>query len=249
MRAAGYIRVSQERSARNGFGLPAQEEDIRRHVEYKRWELMGVYSENGVSGYKRERPALERMLADAKCGKFDVVAFPSIDRVGRSVKDVIDIETALRACGVGVIFVREGIDTLTPTGELFRNIMASIGQFEGKLIHERLSKGQQAKKAQGGYVGGQLPYGYRNGNPDGSLSVEPEEAEVVRRIFWLRAEGETLAGIARALTLGGAKSTKGGPWRASTVDGILRRRDFYSGALGERGATSRPHAAILGAGK
>ena len=245
MRAVGYIRVSQERSARNGFGLPAQEEDVRRHAEYKRWQLLDVYSEKGVSGYKRDRPALDRMLADAKCGKFDVVVFPSIDRVGRSVKDVIDIEMALRACGVDVIFVRECIDTSTPTGELFRNIMASISQFEGKLIRDRLSKGQQAKKAQGGYVGGQVAYGYRNGGENGELSVEPKEAAIIRRIFWLRADGMSLVGIARALTRNGVKSKKGGPWRASTVDGILRRKAFYIGSVAERGATARAHEAIL----
>ena len=134
VQAAGYIRVSQERAARNGYGLDVQDKDIRRHAEYKGWQLVEVYREEGVSGYKRERPVLDRMLADAKAGRFAVVIFPSIDRAGRSVKDVIEIDATLRSTGVEIVFLREGIDTSTPTGELYRNIMAAVAQFEGRLI-------------------------------------------------------------------------------------------------------------------
>jgi len=176
-RAAGYIRVSQERNARNGYGLDAQESDITRHVEYKRLGLVGIYREAGVSGYERERPELERLLADAKAGKFDVVVFPSIDRTGRSVKDVIEIDAALRDAGVDIVFLREGIDTSTPTGELYRNIMAAVAQFEGRLIYERMSKGKRRKAAEGGYTGGWLPYGYRLEN--GRAVVRP-----ARCAFW-----------------------------------------------------------------
>ncbi len=224
--AVGYVRVSQERAAKNGYGLGAQEEDIHRHSQYKRWRLLDVYKENGVSGYKRERPALERLLTDAKSGKFDVVIFPSIDRVGRSVKDVIEIEAALRGSGVGVIFVREGIDTSTPTGELFRNIIASIAQFEGKLICERLSKGRCAKKSQGGYVGGRIPYGYRN--ESGALVVVPNEAAAVKRVFQWKAAGKSLRRIVELLGAGDTKPRRGGAWSDSTVWSILKNR-FYTG--------------------
>jgi DNA invertase Pin-like site-specific DNA recombinase len=227
-RAAGYVRVSQERTAQNGFGLQAQEADIRRHVDYRKWRVFDIYRENGVSGYRRKRPVLEQLLADAKCGKFDVVVFPSIDRVGRSVKDVIEIEAALRACGVGVIFVREGIDTSTPTGEFFRNIMASISQLEGKIIYERLSKGKRAKKSQGGYIGGWVPYGYRREKNE--LVVIPEEAAVVERIFRMKAKGVPPRRIAVQLNEEGIMTRKGGRWSYSTVWSFLRNR-FYTGCV------------------
>ena len=117
MRAAGYIRVSQERNARNGYGLGAQEQDIKRYADYRRLALQPIYREAGASGYERGRPELERMLADAEAGAFQVAIFPSIDRAGRSVRDVIDIDAKLRAAGVDIVFLREGIDTSTPTGE------------------------------------------------------------------------------------------------------------------------------------
>ena len=81
-RAAGYVRVSQERAARNGYGLAAQEHEIRKFTGYKDLDLVEVYREEGVSGYRRDRPALERLLADAKAGRFAVAVFPSIARAG-----------------------------------------------------------------------------------------------------------------------------------------------------------------------
>lgn len=225
-RAAGYVRVSQERAVQNGFGLDAQEADIKRLAEYRGLPLVEVYRENGVSGYKRERPALERLLADATAGKFQVVIFPSIDRVGRSVRDVIDIESALRSCGVGVIFVREGIDTSTPTGEFFRNIMASLSQLEGRIIYERLSKGKRAKKSQGGYVGGRIPYGYHK--EGGTLVVVPDEAPVVKQMFEWKAAGRSLRGIVKLLNAGNTKVRCSGEWSNSTVWNILKNR-FYTG--------------------
>jgi len=226
--AGGYIRVSQERAARNGYGLAAQEAEIRKYVAYKGLELVDLYREEGVSGYQKDRPALDRLLADAKAGRFGVTVFPSIDRAGRSVKDVIEIDRTLREHGVDTVFLREGVDTSTATGQLFRNIMASLAEFEGRLIYERLSKGKRQKAAQGGYVGGWLPYGYRNG--DGRISVAPEEAKVVEQVFRWRAEGRTPYWIATRLNEQGVKAQKGGLWQASTIQGILGN-SFYTGRV------------------
>ena len=242
-KAAGYIRVSQERNARNGYGLDAQDTDIRRYAEYRDLGLVGVYREAGVSGYERERPELERLLADARAGLFDVVVFPSIDRAGRSVKDVIEIDAALRQAGVEIVFLREGIDTATPTGELYRNIMAAVAQFEGRLIHERLSKGRRAKAARGGYTGGWLPYGYRL--EGGRAVVEPREAAVVRRVFRWRADGRSLRWIAARLNAGGARTRRGGAWQPSTVRRMLGNR-FYAGLVaGPEEAVRGDHQPII----
>mgnify|MGYP000697205843 CR=1 FL=1 len=111
-RAAGYVRVSQERNFRNGYGLDAQIADVKRYVEYRRWRLIEIYREEGLSGYlpasslkssengsKGNRPALDRLLSDARAGKLDVVVFPSIDRAARSVWNMIEIDEAQRWSG------------------------------------------------------------------------------------------------------------------------------------------------------
>ncbi|MHC5059111.1 MAG: recombinase family protein [Planctomycetota bacterium] len=243
LRAAGYVRVSQERNARNGWGLGAQESDVARYVQFKRWKPAEVYREEGVSGYDRERPALVRMLADAKAGKFDIVIFPSIDRAARSVKDMIDIDTILRRAGVDVIFVREGVDTSTPTGELYRNIIAAVAQWEGRIIYERMSKGKRKKASEGGYIGGWLPYGYQSEN--GQVVVIPEEAEVVRWVFRRRAKGISYRTIITQLEERGVRTAKDNNWQVSTLRGMIRNR-FYAGRVDFEGELIRArHDAIV----
>jgi len=242
-RAAGYVRVSQERNARNGYGLAAQETDVGRYADYKAWKLVGIYREEGVSGYERERPALQRLLADAKAGAFDVVIFPSIDRAARSVRDMIDIDAALRECDVDLIFLREGIDTSTPTGELYRNIIAAVAQWEGRIIYERMSKGKRRKKAEGGYIGGWLPYGYRS--ESGRVHVVPEQAAVVERIFQRRAHGTSYRTIINELERDRIRTPAGKPWRVSTLRGIAANR-FYTGRVEFEGKLIRAqHDAVV----
>jgi site-specific DNA recombinase len=240
---AAYIRVSQERNARNGYGLEAQRADVLRYVEYKELGEVRFYVEAGVSGYERDRPELERLLADAKAGGIDVAIFPSIDRAGRSVKDVIEIDAALREAGVKIVFLREGIDTSTPTGELFRNIMAAVAQFEGRLIYERMSKGKLRKAAGGGYTGGWLPYGYRL--EGGRAAVVPGEAAVVERLFRWRAKGLSLRAVCGRLNAGEMNPRGGGQWRVSTVRGMLAN-GFYAGRVEFEGRPVRAqHEAIV----
>lgn len=222
-KVAGYVRISQERAAKNGYGLGAQEQEVRRFVEYTAWTLVDLYREEGVSGYKRERPAMDRLLANAKAGRFDVAVFPSIDRAGRSVRDVIEVDRALRAAGMDTVFLREGVDTSTPTGELFRNIMASLAEFAGRVIYERRSKGKRKKASEGGYTGGWIPYGYRR-TDDGTIAVVPEEGAVVERIFRWAAEGRSLPAIAKPLREEKAPTQNGGAWRPSTIRGMLLNR-------------------------
>jgi len=227
-RAAGYIRVSQERAVKNGYGLGAQETDIQRFALFKQWELAGIYREEGVSGYQKERPALNKLLSEAKGLGLGAVIFPSIDRAGRSVKDVIDIDRALRATGITTVFLRENIDTSTPTGQLFRNIMASLAQFEGRVICERLHKGLKRKASEGKYRGGWIAYGYRV--EKGRLVLVPEQAEVVRRIFDWAAKGRTQTWMRARLNEEDAPTRTGSPWRFSTLQHILKNR-FYTGRV------------------
>ena len=224
-RAAGYVRVSQERNV-GRHGLDAQEVDVRRHAEFMRWTFVETYREEGVSGYKRERPALGRMIADAEAGRFDVAVFPSLDRIARSVRDSIEIERRFRDCGVSVVFVRENIDTGTAVGEFFRNLMSSIAEFEGHLMHERMLKGLRAKAARGGYTGTWLPYGYEA--VDGEVTVIEAQAAVVRRIFEWRAEGRSLRRMAKELSATGVPTQHGRKWHPSVVWEIYRNR-FYTG--------------------
>jgi DNA invertase Pin-like site-specific DNA recombinase len=122
--------------------------------------------------------------------------------------------------------------------------MASLAEFEGRVIYERLSKGKRKKASEGGYTGGWVPYGYRR-RDDGTIAVVPEEAAVVERIFRWAAEGRSLPAIAKALRDEKAPTRNGGAWRPSTIRGMLRNR-FYTSRVEYDGTIIRArHDAIV----
>lgn len=246
-RAAGYVRVSIDRNLHDRYGIDAQITDVKRYVEYRGWQLLEIYREEGVSGHlpafslkssenrnKGNRPELDRLLCDARTGKYDIVVFPSIDRAARSVWNMIEIDEAFNNMGIPVIFIREGIDTSDAMGQFFRNICASLAQFEGTLLHERLVKGMQVKAARGGYCGGFIPYGYRV--EKGMLVIIEDEADVVRQIFKWRIEGHSFKWISDALTQMAVTSKRKLIWQPGTIHRIVNRPSYagfikYNGKL------------------
>ena len=161
----------------------------------------------------------------------------------RSVKDVIEIDGFLRKHKVDTVFLREGVDTSTPTGALYRNIMSSVAEFKGRLIYERLSKGKREKAAEGGYIGGWLPYGYAK--DENNVVVVKKEAETVEQIFQWRAPGKSLQWICDRLNTDKIKTRHNGRWHVSTIRGILKNR-FYTGRTEFKGTFIRArHDAII----
>jgi site-specific DNA recombinase len=218
VRAAGYLRVSTAEQASEGFGLPAQESRIRLHCQAQGWELVELYVDAGVSGAKAERPELSRLLRDAEAHAFDRVVVLKLDRLGRSLNGLLELYKQLEESGVTVASVHESLDTGTPYGRFFRNILGSLAEFERDVIAERVRSGKVEKAKVGGSLGGFVPYGYVR-RPDG-LQVDPAAAAVVRRIFAERVQGRTLAEIATDLNADAVPSARGGVWQPATVQKI-----------------------------
>ncbi len=146
MRAAGYIRVSTEEQAREGYSLGAQDESIRAFCLGHRWELINVYADAGKSGKSlRGREQLLALLADAKSGHFERLVFWKLDRLGRNLRDLLDISDRLEEAGVGVVSIQESIDRGTASGRMLRNILGSLAEFERETIVERIKFGLEQK--------------------------------------------------------------------------------------------------------
>jgi site-specific DNA recombinase len=220
VRAAGYLRVSTAEQAAEGFGLEAQESAIRAYCLAQGWELVDLYVDAGVSGAKADRPELGRLLVDAEAGRFQRVVILKLDRLARSVKDLLALYDRLEQVGVAVASVRESLDTSTHYGRLFRNILASLAEFERDAIAERVQGGRVEKARRGGSLGGFVPYGYTRA-ASGALAVDPTTVAVVRRIFAERLAGRTLAEIATDLNADRVATARAGRWVPSTVHGIL----------------------------
>ncbi len=116
-------------------------------------EISHEYSDFGHSGTKRDRDSLNQMIEDGKRGKFTTLYVISIDRLSRSVKDLIEVVETLNKYGVQIIFQREQIDTKTPTGSFFLTVLGSLYQLERQVMIDRINQGISRVKSQGKHCG------------------------------------------------------------------------------------------------
>ena len=147
MRAAIYARVSTlDQEPEN------QLQELRRYVEARGWTAQ-EYVDHGVSGTKDRRPALDRLVADARRRKLDTVVVWRLDRLGRSLKHLVTLLDELQAFGVGFVSLDEGIDLQTPAGRLQLHILAALSEFERCRIAERVRAGLARARSQGKRLG------------------------------------------------------------------------------------------------
>jgi len=147
MKAATYVRVSTLDQEPDN-----QLHDLRRYVTARGWTAT-EYVDHGVSGAKDSRPGRNRLLADARRRKPDVVVCWRLDRLGRSLRHLVGLLDELQTLGVAFVSLAEGIDTTTPAGRLQMHILASVAQFERERIIERVKAGLARAKRQGRRLG------------------------------------------------------------------------------------------------
>jgi DNA invertase Pin-like site-specific DNA recombinase len=145
-RAAIYVRVSTDHQT-----VENQIRDLRQVAERRGWEVVEVYSDAGIAGAKdrKQRPGLDQMLNDAGRRKFDIVMAWAIDRVGRSLIDLLGTIQHLDACGVDLYLDQQNIDTSTPMGLLVFQVTGAFAEFERSLIRQRVHAGLRRAVAKG----------------------------------------------------------------------------------------------------
>jgi len=111
------------------------------------------YFDEGVSGAKSSRPALDEMLADAKRGKFRILLGWKLDRLGRSLAHLVRLLEDLRACNVELVSFSEGLDFTTTTGKLLYQMLSAFAEFERDCIRERVRSGLRNARAKGKRLG------------------------------------------------------------------------------------------------
>jgi DNA invertase Pin-like site-specific DNA recombinase len=146
-RAAIYYRVSTSDQAPD-----AQIHDLRSYVQTRKFEIVGEYVDT-ASGVATSRRELDRMLADVRKRKVDVVLVWAFDRFARSTRQLVDTLEEFGELGVDFVSYTQQIDTTTPAGKLTFTVLAAIAEFERELIRERVKAGMAAAKARGKHVG------------------------------------------------------------------------------------------------
>ena len=149
-RAAIYVRVSTDKQT-----VENQVRELRQIAERRGWEVVEVYNDAGISGSKGrdQRPGLDRMLKDASKRHFDVVMAWAIDRLGRSLIDLLGTVQHLEACHVDLYLDQQAIDTTTPTGKLMFQITGAFAEFERSMIRQRVNAGLKRAIEQGKQLG------------------------------------------------------------------------------------------------
>ncbi|SHF47058.1 site-specific DNA recombinase [Desulforamulus putei DSM 12395] len=226
-----YVRVSTEEQADN-FSIPAQLELLRSYCRAMSYEIYDEYVDAGFSGTTSDRPALGRLIDDAKTGKFQVILVYRIDRFFRSVKDLLFVVDYLDKLGVSFRSVTEPFDTTNPIGKFMLSLLGSIAQLERDTFIERSMMGKIRRAEEGYVVLSSPPYGYdyimpfesgrKSKSEKGYLVVNNDEAQVVKEIFleYIKPDQSTIT-VAKYLAQKGYKTKRGGRWGGERVYSIL----------------------------
>jgi DNA invertase Pin-like site-specific DNA recombinase len=150
-RVALYLRVSTDEQTVHNQRL-ALEEIAQAHSD---WQIVGSYTDEGISGSKgrNRRPGFDRLVKDAIRRKFDLVAAVSVDRLGRSLQDLVAFLAEIRSAGVDLYLHKQAIDTSTPAGKALFQMIGVFSEFEVELIRERTRAGLVRARAAGKRLG------------------------------------------------------------------------------------------------
>jgi site-specific DNA recombinase len=231
-RAAIYLRVSTEKQAEHGLGLPSQRRELLALAKRKGYRVADahIYEEKGVSGAAEldRRPALERLRAAVRARAVDVVLVHSADRLSRKLAYQLLLLDDFRKAGVRLEYATHAPSD-TPEGNLLEHVQGAVAEFERCKIRERTMRGKREKARRGVMPGGRPAFGYqRDPTAPGGLAIEPGEAAIVRRIFAWCLDGASMRGIASRLQAQGIRRRDGTRWCANKVKRVLTN-ERYSG--------------------
>jgi DNA invertase Pin-like site-specific DNA recombinase len=148
-RVALYARVS----TLNNQDPEMQLSELREYAGRRGWQIVEEFTDQGVSGCKESRPALNRLMSDAGRRRFDAILVWKIDRFGRSLKHLVNSLAELAALGVAFISLRDNLDLSTPSGRLMFQIIGAMAEFERVLIQERVRAGLRNARSKGKKLG------------------------------------------------------------------------------------------------
>src|SRR3989442_15348308 len=228
MKAAIYLRVSTEDQAEK-YGLDSQRRVLTEFCKARDWP-MEFFVDAGASGKSVEgRPEFQRLLKAIETrGRFDVILASEQSRFARDVEDWNRIRKLFAKAGV-MYGGPDGIyDPASPEHTFTSNVKGSMNQYEREQLLIRTSRGRSEAVRSGKYFAANSPFGYRS--EDGFLHIHEPEAEIVRRIFTMASNGNSLSEVARRLAANNIPSPmalrrdpRGGKqWRVATLARILR---------------------------
>ena len=238
-----YIRVSTTKQEQEGYSVGMQKDRLLSYCSAMGWVPTGIYIDPGFSGASLDRPGMVELIEAIEAGKGDVVLVYKMDRLSRSQRDLLYLlEDVFDPNGVAFVSMQESFDTATVFGRAVLGILSVFAQMERSTISERTLMGRVGRAEDGKWHGGgDHPIGYDY--VDGELVVNEEEAEQVRTVYKLFAEGHTVSDISRMMD---GHKTKHGDWRHTSTVGNVLDNALYAGLIRFEGVRSKgDHPAIV----
>jgi len=221
VKVIGYTRVSTQGQVDDGVSLAAQRDKIEAWCKVNDAELSDVFTDEGISGTKGDRPGLLAALEMASKTGAALVVY-SLSRLSRSTADTLAIAERLDRAGADLVSLSEKIDTTTAAGKMVFRMLAVLNEFERDQVSDRTRSALAYKRSQNEYTGGHVPYGF---SMDKNCILHPDEAErqVIDRILELRGGGASYTAIASELNAAGYRTKTGKNWFPQTVKNIVKR--------------------------
>lgn len=225
----GYIRVSTQGQAKEGYSLAYQRDEIEAHCKEQGWNLVHVYEDAGISGAEVDEEALAN-------GGASYVLVLNTNRLWRSDIVKVLVHRELKRYGVDIKSIEQptySIHRKDPSDFLINGLMELLDQYQRLEIALKLGRGRMKKAQQGGYAGGRVAFGYTAKKGKKLIEVHEAQAFGVRRLFEMRERTPnlTLAETARRLNAEGYTTQQGKPFTKVQVKRILDRKALYEGKV------------------
>lgn len=231
-KVAAYCRVSTAQEIQY-HSLETQREYFEKYIcEQEHWTFVGIYAEQASGRNNAKMKEFQRMMADCRTGKIDLILVKSISRLGRNTVQFLQACNELNALKVDVYFQIEKLYISNPKAVRMLTIFASLYQNESETKSFAVHWGNVVRFQNGKSKFYNRPcYGYKQAE-DGTLEIVPEEAAVVMLIYEWRAEGDSLRTIASRLMELNIKAPRGGNvWGIETLRKILNNEKYYGDVL------------------
>ena len=245
IKAGLYVRVSTMNQVDHD-SLSTQESRLKAYCQANGFAVHEVYMDKGISAKDTKRPALEELMEDCKKGRIKAVLVTAVDRITRSLRDLISLMDFFEQNNIRFVSITQNIDNSSPYGRFMRHLLGIVAQLEREVVAERVSTDMHHRASQGKWNGGTVPYGYttqqriireliagkvpmrqaekkaaEKAPEPKKLYVHPEEAEVLRRIFRIFLKERSIRKTADTLNSEGIRTRNGKTWAVSTIHKIL----------------------------
>ena len=212
-----YPRYSSDRQ--NEQSIAGQVEVCKKWAEDNDIEIVGIYPDEALTGRTDKRPNFQRMIRDAKTGKFDYIIVYKIDRFARNRYDSAIYKAQLKKYGVKVVSAMENIAD-GPEGIILESVLEGMAEYYSANLSQNVLRGMHQRAEQGKYMGGTIPLGYKI-DADKNYVIDEDTAFIVKLIYEKYADGYTIKEICQELNAAGHKSSTGKKFTYNSLHRLL----------------------------